>query len=156
MCISTSFWALCAPKSWPKYFFQTFFNLFCSFQRFSLISMLTSTKNVWKWTKNVILSTSQSWSTCKSWSTPWGGTPKLSFSVDFLLFLILQGESIQTSLLSILIYNYKTLGIINLEILLRFVNHEVQLTIHFNLPKRKLIIHVFAKNLMFFLLPCFK
>ena len=27
----------------------------------------------------MVLSTPQSWSTCKSWSTSWGGTPKLSF-----------------------------------------------------------------------------
>ena len=29
--------------------------------------------------KNVILSSPQSWLTCKIWSTLWGGTPKLSF-----------------------------------------------------------------------------
>ena len=29
--------------------------------------------------KNVVLSTLQSWLTCKSWSTPWGGTSELSF-----------------------------------------------------------------------------
>ena len=54
--------------------FSAIFNLFCSFQTFSVISRLKSTKNIWKRTKNMFLSTPQSWSTCKSWSTPWGGT----------------------------------------------------------------------------------
>ena len=34
------------------------------FKAFSVISLLKATKNVWKWTKNVVLSTPQSWSTC--------------------------------------------------------------------------------------------
>ena len=29
LCILTSFWVLCAPKSQSKHFFQLFFNLFC-------------------------------------------------------------------------------------------------------------------------------
>ena len=36
--------------------------------------------------KNACLSSSQSWLTCKSWSTPWGGTSKLYLLVDSLLF----------------------------------------------------------------------
>ena len=51
LCISTSFWVLRAPKSWPKHFFQTFFNLFCSFQIFFIDFTAEINKNVWKWTK---------------------------------------------------------------------------------------------------------
>ena len=34
LCISTSFWVLCAHKCWSKYFFSAIFNLFGSFQTF--------------------------------------------------------------------------------------------------------------------------
>ena len=79
LCISTRFWVLHAPKSWSNYFFQPFSTFFAHFKPFSVISRLKSTKNIWKRTKNVFLSTPQNWSTCKSWLTPWGGTSKLSF-----------------------------------------------------------------------------
>ena len=47
--------------------------------------------------KKWCLSTPQSWSTCKSWSTPWGGTSNLSFLVDFFdeeLFAALKSRQI--------------------------------------------------------------
>ena len=73
LCISTSFWVLRAPKSWSKHFFQPFFYFFCSIQTFFSDFTPEINKNVWKLTKNVVLSTPQ------SWLTPLGGTPKLSF-----------------------------------------------------------------------------
>ena len=51
------------------------------------------------------LSTPQSWSTCKSWLTPWGGTSNLSFSVDFFLSLSLVGHSPQRACVSVHIVN---------------------------------------------------
>ena len=67
--------------------FQPFF--FVDFQLFSVISRLKSTKNVWEWTKKCffhILPALQSWSTCKSWLTPWGGPSNLSFFGWFFTF----------------------------------------------------------------------
>ena len=67
-------------KSWSKHFFQPLFNLFCSFQSFfSDFTAEFNQKRKKMNKKNVVLSTPQSWSTFKSWSTPWRGTPKLSF-----------------------------------------------------------------------------
>ena len=80
LCILTRFQVLAAPESWSNYFFQPFSTFFVDFKPFSV---LKSTKNVWKWTKKCfffhILPAPHSWSTCKSWSTPWGGTSKSSF-----------------------------------------------------------------------------
>ena len=70
-CFSTSFQVLRAPESWSKPFFQTFFNLLCSFQSFFSDFTAEINKRCLKMNqKNVVLSTPQSWSTCKSWSTP--------------------------------------------------------------------------------------
>ena len=88
-----AFGCLQHPKAGRNIFFSrfsTFFVLFCWFQTF--FSDFTAEINK-KWTKkNVKLSTPQSWSTCKSWSTPWGGTPKLSlfgwFSTFFKHFFV--------------------------------------------------------------------
>ena len=67
-----------------KTFFQPFFNLFCSFQSFFSDFTAEITKTSKNEQKNVFLSTPQSWSTCKSWLTPWGGTSNLSFFCWFL------------------------------------------------------------------------
>ena len=72
--------AVCTQKL-VETFFQPFFNLFCSFQSFFSDFEAEITKNIWKWTKNVVLSTPQSWLTYKSWSTPWGGTVLNNFWV---------------------------------------------------------------------------
>ena len=55
LCISTSFWVLRAIHAWNQ--------------------QKRSENEQKKWN----LSTPQSWLTCKSWSTPWGGTSNLSF-----------------------------------------------------------------------------
>ena len=66
--------AVCTWKL-VKPFFQPFFNLFCSFQSlFSDFTAEINKKRLKMNQKNVVLSTPQSWLTCKSWSTPWGGT----------------------------------------------------------------------------------
>ena len=44
-----------------------------------------------------ILLTPQRWSTCKSWSTPWGGTPKLSF---FSWFFIEKGLKLRKKVIN--------------------------------------------------------
>ena len=51
LCISTSFWALSAHKSWPNYFFPAVFNLFCSFKTFFSDFTAEINRNVGKWTK---------------------------------------------------------------------------------------------------------
>ena len=74
------------PKAGRNTFFEPFSTFFVHFKPFSVISHLKSRKNIWKWTKNSIfpfLFTLQSWSTCKRWSTQWGGTMNASFLVDF-------------------------------------------------------------------------
>ena len=103
-------WAICTPQAkgalclvyfdqvlgaHPKAGRITFFQLFSTFlfisNLFQWFQARNQQKNMWKWRKKRvfhILLTPQSWSTCKSWSTPWGSTLKLSFSVDFLLFHI--------------------------------------------------------------------
>ena len=47
------FQVLAAPESWSNYFFQPFSTFFVDFKPFSVISRLKSTKNIWKWTKNI-------------------------------------------------------------------------------------------------------
>ena len=79
LCIWTSFWVLPAPKSWSKHFFSSVFNLFCSFQTFFNDFKAEITEKRLKMNK--------SWSTCKSWLTPWGGTLKWSFFTRFFTFL---------------------------------------------------------------------
>ena len=51
LCILTSFWVLCTPKSWSNYFFQPFSTFCVHFKPFSVISGLKSTKTIWKRTK---------------------------------------------------------------------------------------------------------
>ena len=72
------------------YFDQLFFS---HFQPFLFISNLFQWFHTWnqqkmseKEQKKVFLSTPQGWLTCKSWSTPYGGTSKLSFFGWFFYF----------------------------------------------------------------------
>ena len=46
LCILTSFWVLCAPKSWSKHFWGQFSTIFDNFKHFSVIFHQKSRKNV--------------------------------------------------------------------------------------------------------------
>ena len=82
LCISTSFWVLHAPKSWLKPFFDVF-------QPFLFISNFFSdfapeiNKKLLKMNKKTYFAYSSKLVNMQNWLTPWGGTPKLSFLVDF-------------------------------------------------------------------------
>ena len=69
LCILTSFWVLRATKSWSNYFFSRF-------QTFLFILNLFQWFHGWNQQK-----TSEN-------EKKWGGTSKLSFLVDFLLFFL--------------------------------------------------------------------
>ena len=94
-----SFTCLQQLKADQTTFFQSFSPVFSCFQPFFVDLNLFQWFHSWnqqKTTENqqktcflCIFPAPQSWSTCKSWLTPWGGTWNLSFSVDFLLFLTL-------------------------------------------------------------------
>ena len=80
-----------------KTLFQPFSTFFVRLKPFSVISPLKSLKNIWKWAKKVcfsIFSTPQSWSTCKSWLTPWRGYLEIIF---FWLICVLTSFQVRTA-----------------------------------------------------------
>ena len=92
-------WPLFRCCAFTRKLVEIFF--FSRFQPYLFISNLISPKSMWKWTCFFhILLTPQCWSTCKSWSNPWGGTPKLSFFGWFLILMLFRSNAINVIFLT--------------------------------------------------------